>query len=333
VSVLLGNGDGTLKPAVNYGAGRHPASLIAVDLNRDNKLDLAVANSGDTFGSRGTVSVLLGRGDGTFQAATDFNAGLGSKSVAAGDFNRDGKADLVVANSYYFEGGNNVSVLLGNGDGTLQAAVNYAAGTYPSSVAVGDFNRDLKLDLAITNFYDNNVSVLLGNGDGTFLPATNYAVGGLPSGNPTSVAVGDLNGDGKPDLAVANDFMERVSVLLGNGDGTFQTRMNFNNTGGSPFSIALADLNRDAKLDVALANSGYPSGVGYVSVLPGAGNGTVSEACLDYRPAKNPVSVVVGDFDRDGRPDLATANNGADSVSVLLSRCKPSAFLPFVIRR
>jgi len=330
VSVLLGNGDGTFKPAVNYGAGHHPISIITADLNLDGKLDLVVANSGDTFGSRGTVSVLLGKGDGTFQEALNFNAGLGSQSVAAGDFNRDGKPDLVVANSYYFEGGNDVSVMLGNGNGTLQAAVSYAAGTQPTAVAVGDFNRDLKLDIAVTNFYDNNVSVLLGNGNGTFLPAANFGVGSVPYGNPTSLAVGDLNGDGKLDLAVANVFFEQVSVLLGNGDGTFQSRMNFYNSGGAPHSIALGDFNRDAKPDVALADSGFPTGFGRVSVLPGKGDGTFQNSSLDYRPAANPVSVFVGDFNRDGRPDLATANSGADSVSVLLNRCKPTAFLPIV---
>ena len=139
--------------------------------------------------------------------------------MAVGDFNGDGKADLAVANY----GSDNVSVLLGNGNGTFQAAVNYAAGTSPHSVAVGDFNGDGKADLAVANYGSNNVSVLLGNGNGTFQAAVNYAAGT----SPCSVAVGDFNGDGKADLAVANYGSNNVSVLLGNGNGTFQAAVNY----------------------------------------------------------------------------------------------------------
>src|SRR6516164_340033 len=131
-------------------------------------------------------------------APRGFDAGSGPQSVAVGDFNGDGKPDLAVVNSY----SNNVSVLLGNGDGTFQPAVSYGtgSGTGPAFVAVGDFNHDGKLDLAVANSNSSNVSVLLGNGDGTFQTAVNYDVGGAP----TSIAVGDFNHDGKLDLAVAN---------------------------------------------------------------------------------------------------------------------------------
>jgi len=121
-------------------------------------------------------------------APSAFGAGTNPDSAAVGDFNGDGKMDLAVAN----EGSDNVSILLGNGDGTFQAAVNYGAGTDPDSVAVGDFRGDGKLDLVVANYYSNNVSVLLGNGDGTFQAAVNYGVSA-----PTSVAVGDFNGDGR----------------------------------------------------------------------------------------------------------------------------------------
>jgi hypothetical protein len=173
--------------------------------------------------------------------------GTNPASVAVGDFNGDGKLDLAVANS----ASNNVSVLLGNGDGTFQAAVNYAVGTNPASVAVGDLNGDGKLDLAVANIGSNNVSVLLGNGDGTFKAAVNYAVGS----SPYSVAVGDFNGDGKLDLAVANPGSNNVSVLLGNGDGTFQTAVNYA-VGSYPYSVAVGDFDGDGRMDLAVANHG-----------------------------------------------------------------------------
>ncbi len=191
VSVLLGNGNGTFQAAVNYASG-HESS-------RRWRSGTSTGTARPTWPwptlSNG-VSVLLGNGNGTFQAAVSYGAGTVLLSVAVGDFNGDGKADLAVANC----SSDNVSVLLGNGDGTFQAAVNYAAGTGPMSVAVGDFNGDGKADLAVANYGSNNVSVLLGNGNGTFQAAVNYAAGSWPR----SVAVGDFNGDGKADLAVAN---------------------------------------------------------------------------------------------------------------------------------
>src|SRR2546429_2044453 len=197
---------------VEYGS----QSVAVADFNGDGKPDLAVANTGflsdPVLGSgpptSGTVSVLLGKGEGTFQSAVSFGVGAVPLSVAAGDFNGDGKADLAVAN----ERTDNVSVLLGKGDGTFQAAVNYGAGAYPCSVAVGDFNGDGKPDLADANFGSTNELVILGNGDGTFQDAVSYANGGL---GPHSVAVGDFNGDGKADMVVANAGSGNVAVVSG----------------------------------------------------------------------------------------------------------------------
>src|SRR5207237_5072267 len=148
--------------------------------------------------------------------AGDFAVGTSPYSVAMGDFNGDGHLDLAVANG----GSNDVSVLLGNGDGTFRAARNFDAGLGggPLWVAVGDFNRDGKLDLVVANSSSDSVGVLLGNGDGTFGPALTFPAGGS---QPQSVAVGDFNGDGKPDLAVASYYSNNVTVLLGKGDGTF----------------------------------------------------------------------------------------------------------------
>ena len=154
-----------------------------------------------------------------FAASVDVTAGTGAYSVALGDMNGDGKADLAVANF----GSNNVSVLLNNGDGSFGAAANFVTGMTPTAVAVADLNGDGKADLAVTNENDNNVSVLLGNGHGTFAAAINYVV----AGGPFSVATGDLNGDGKPDLAIANYYSNSVSVLFNNGNGTFAAAVSY----------------------------------------------------------------------------------------------------------
>ena len=249
----------------------------------------------------------MGNGDGTFQAAVNYAAGSGPHSVAVGDFNGDGKPDLVVANY-----GGSVSVLLGNGDGTFQAAANYAAGSAPYFVAVGDFNGDGKLDLAVANYVIGGVgtvSVLLGNGDGTFKAAVNYATG---SGTgPYWVGVGDFNGDGHPDLAVA--AVSGLSVLLGNGDGTFKTAGNYA-AGNAPYSVVVGDFNGDGNTDLVVAN--ISANPGTVSVLLGKGDGTF-QAPVKYTVGNTPRSVAVGDFNGDGKADLAVANLW-DGVSVLL---------------
>src|SRR5205823_2909632 len=188
------------------------------DFNGDGRVDAAVVERRSA-----SVSVLLGKGDATFQTAVNYSVSGSPISIAAADFDGDGKPDLAVANqnSTNSHGFGNVSVLLGRGDGTFRTAVNFRAGKFPVSVAVGDFNRDGKLDLAVANngaqynYSDNNVSVLFGRGDGTFPTLVNYGVGKYP----VSVAVADFNGDGKADIAVAELNYGSISVLTGNGDG------------------------------------------------------------------------------------------------------------------
>jgi len=225
-------------------------------------------------------------------------------SVTAGDFNGDGNLDLAVTN----DSSNNVSVLLGNGDGTFRAAANYDVGFFPNSVTSGDFNGDGKPDLAVANQGSNNVSVLLGNGDGTFQAAVSYPAGS----NPVSVTSGDFNGDGKPDLAVASAGSDLVNVLLGNGDGTFQAAVSYP-AGSLPFSVTSGDFNGDGKPDLAVANASSNN----VSILLGNGDGTF-QAAVSYGVATNPRSVTSGDFNGDGKLDLVTANAYGNNVSILL---------------
>jgi len=303
VSVLLGHGDGTFQAAVNYGVGSQPTSIAVGDFNGDGRTDLVVANSNSS-----NVSVLLGNGDGTFQAPVNYSAGTVPNSVAVADFNGDGRADLVIANGGSGNTNSNVSVLLGNGDGTLQAAVNYAVGTSPFSVAAGDFNGDGKADLAVANFGSGNVSILLGNGDGTFRAAVNYNVGG----NPSSLAIADFNGDGKADLAVGTGS---VIVLLGNGDGTFQAAPPSANAGGA--FIAVGDFNGDGTPDIAFtsvtstSNEPLCPGItthGSVGMLLGRGDGTF-QGGVSYSIGANLGSIVVGDFSGNGLSDLALVNS------------------------
>jgi len=314
VSVLLGNGDGTFQSKVDYSAGPQPVSVAVGDFNGDGKVDLVVANGND---GPSNVSVLLGNGDGTFQAAANYSVGsllypyMSPASVAVGDFNGDGKADLATANQF-----GNVSVLLGNGDGTFETAAHYPAGAGAVAVAVGDFNGDGKADLVTVNYADNSLSVLLGNGDGTFQASVNYTLATFPYVSPDSVAVADFNGDGKADLAVANASAGSVSVLLGKGDGTFQAKVDYP-AGTDPTSVLVGDFNGDGKADLATADSGGNN----VNVLLGNGNGTFQTA-MNYGAGTGPRSMVVGDFNGDGKADLVVTNN-TNNVSVLLGQPPP----------
>jgi hypothetical protein len=287
---------------ISFGVGPdvQPETVAVGDFNSDGKPDLVTPNA---FAN--SVSVLLGKGDGTLQSAQSYAVGTFPVSVAVGDFNGDDKPDLVVAN----QNSNNVSVLLGNGDGTFQNAMNFDVGDNPVSVAVGDLNVDHKLDVAVANELSDTVSVLLGNGDGTLQTPQDIAVGRLPS----SLLIADFNADGRPDLAVVNpQFSDTVSVLLGNGDGTFQTAQSIG-IGDSPNSVAVGDFNADGKLDIAMSILGTPA----VSVLLGNGDGTF-QAQHEFGVSGEPVDVTTADFNGDGKLDLAVADLVTNNVSVLL---------------
>jgi hypothetical protein len=245
-------------------------------------------------------------------AGSPLAAGTAPGSMAVSDFNRDGTPDLAVANFT----SNSVSVLLGTGAGGFTPAGGspFAAGTFVRGVAVGDFNADGKPDIAISNVLDGTVTVLLGDGSGGFTPASGSPVA---TGNaPRSMAVGDFNGDGKPDLAVTNEFMNAVTVLLGDGAGGFTPASGSPfATGTSPASVAVGDFNGDGKPDLAIANSMD----GTVTVLSGTGAGGFTPASgSPFATGISPASVVVGDFNGDGKPDLAVANSGSNDVTVLL---------------
>jgi hypothetical protein len=297
VSILLGNGDGTFQPAVNYMIGTEPSAITAVDLNKDGATDLAIA---DEIGR--TVAVLINKADGTgtFKAPVLYPAGRAPRGIVAGDLRGIGIQDLVVANNL----GNDVSIFLGNGDGTFQPAIDYPAHIHPKSVAVGYFNNDNHLDIACANHDSNDVSILIGNGDGTFKAPVNYLVGL----NPRYVTVADFNKDGKADLVTANGGASSISVLYGNGDGTFQTQVAYV-AAVSPRWLAVDDYDGDGFLDIATSNYGG----GSVSVLLGTGSSTAGSEFLpsiSYNVGKNPTGIASGDFNGDGKPDLAVTIGG-----------------------
>jgi hypothetical protein len=334
LSVLLGNGDGTLRTAVEYNSGQlYSYDASVVDVNGDGKPDIVLMDEcGDSDCNDPTVSVFLGNGDGTFKPALTSEPVTSAEFVVVSDVNGDGKPDLMVST----QGG--VSVSLGNGDGTFQPGVLYESGVYWSvGVTVADLNGDNKMDIILANQCteycptwegEGSVSILLGNGDGTFQPAATYDVAAFYAG--TVVAI-DVNGDRKQDLVVTtclpnNCSWGSASVLLGKGDGTFQPAVTYAIAYVGTYSgLAVADINEDGKLDVVVP--GY--------VLLGNGDGTFQAA--QNTESNEDFGIAVADLNRDGRPDLVAANftAGVDvqlhvgdtvTTTALTSSLNPSVF-------
>jgi hypothetical protein len=365
VGVLLGKGDGTFQPVVTYDAGgSFGSSVVVADVNGDGKADLIVASE-CPIGScglpyPGTIGVLLGNGDGTFQGPVIYAAGVYSRGnalpkVAVADVNGDGKLDIVVSNECasdsncnYPTGPGGVSVLLGNGDGNFQSPIVYSSGGYEGTgVVIADVNGDGKPDLLVSNdcfswsecvdvqYYPGGLGVLLGNGDGTFQPPVSYESGGYLA---DSLAVADLNHDGKLDVAVVNKCQSaigcdagNVSVLLGNGDGSFQAPNNYSAGFGSwALTVAIGDVNGDGNLDLVTTSTCFNCRT-RVSVLPGNGDGTfqpfITFLSGGYLYSD---SIAIADLNHDGRPDIVVADScsqssgnscskGAGAVGVLLN--------------
>ncbi|HTQ55593.1 MAG TPA: VCBS repeat-containing protein [Bryobacteraceae bacterium] len=297
--------------------GQAPIFVVAADFNHDGYLDLAVANT--ALGRGGSISILLGNGDGTFRPALSLPGGNYPRSIAVADFNHDGNPDLAVANESPSSGGS-VTVFPGNGDGTFQTPSFLMAGTYPASVVAADFNGDGKVDLAVANsqqfqttppFENGSVSVFPGNDDGTFGPPAYYRAGA----SPIFLTAADLNGDGIPDLAAADFQGTALAVLMGVGDGTFQAPL-FLAAGHEPFCVAAADLDGDGTVDLVSANGSITSTGGSISVTLGAGSGSFQPTAY-YRAGQGVTFVAVGDFNKDGVPDLAVADDGGPSAGGL----------------
>jgi hypothetical protein len=315
--VLLGNGDGTFQPPISTASGANLSVVAATDLKGNGKADVVGVLGNYLF-------VYISSGDGTFASGVSYNLGAASVSatlLSLGDFNGDGKIDVVVTIA-----GDNVPgreiVLLGKGDGTFQATPKTSVGVniLSSSAVVGDFNGDGKFDLVVSGVsgFCNGSCIgpattyfLLGNGDGTFkAPAVAFLGGGGP------LAAADVNGDGKLDLVLESN-LSFAQIYLGNGDGTFSNTTNYVLNMPNPYygsgvnGIAISDFNLDGKLDIASGGS----------VQLGNGNGTFQGIPLGV-PPNAPGALAIGDFDKDGTPDVALLSsqdvNGTDTFYVYI---------------
>jgi hypothetical protein len=325
IIILLGNGKGSFTPGETFFAGDVTAvtSVAVGDFNGDGIPDLAVSDYADVVpGSPNLVWIMLGEGNGQFGPPVSLPVDCAPLQVLVADFNQDGNADLVVVGTPV--GTADISVLLGNGDGTFRGALDFStanAGQGAVAMTAGDFNGDGIPDLAVL---DTDLSILLGNGDGTFGAPLNNAT----RNGPISVATGDLNQDGIADLVVANNIDGTVSVLLGLGNGQFQQQTPYavepTSTYAYPSSLTVGDFNGDNIPDVAVAN--FEDGqASVVSILFGTGSGVLNSG-ITYAGGAGAQILVQGDFNNDGAIDLAVADgngsNSAGDVGVLVAqRC------------
>jgi hypothetical protein len=305
--------------AVFYASGYKPYVMMSGDLDADGDIDLAVANEEES-----TIRVFrnIGHSSGVFErlptpTAFGFPTGEYPTGGAIADFNRDGIADVITADYH----GNSVSILLGAGTGgtyTLTESSSYrtVVGAETSNLAVGDLNGDAILDVIATNPQASSVSVLIGRADGTLERAIQVGCGTAVGCEPYSVAIGDFDGNGTNDAAIADNRNRTIYIKLGNGDGTFHPGPSQPAIPGvAPFILITRDIDRDGNLDLLVANRGSDD----VGVFLGRGDGTFGTALLSRTGTDTgPYSLAVADFNLDGVPDVVTANYKSGTASVLL---------------
>lgn len=302
----------TRLPGNLFGFGAPPGPLVAGNFRGNGKLGLAAAITADNH-----IAVLLGDGNGNFQAQQSYPSGASPGAIAVGDFNNDGFQDQLIAN----RGDNTITELLSRGNGTFRHFL-ITTGTNPQGIAVGDFNHDGNLDFAVTNANDNSVGVYLGDGKGNFAAPVPYAVGT----DPRSIAVEDFNQDGKLDLVTVNKLSNTTSVLLGNGDGTFQSAITFSVNPGpivnSPSSaITLSSTKNLSSRASASVSEREPRDNAFAFAfrheqMSKSANEQIAAASSSL---SSPREITVADLNDDGFPDLVVVNEGSNSVSVLLN--------------
>jgi len=340
ITVFLSNGDGTLKPGVNYGNGStNPFAFqfVAVgDFNGDGKLDIAATDA-----TNGGVQIFTGNGDGTFNVGSTYatdSVTASTLGIVAVDLNNDGKLDLAVVNLTGAGTAGDVGVLINNGTGGFNPVINYPLSTPAADITAADLGNK-QIDLLIP-LYGNpplsngsGIAVLLGKGDGTFTAEPDYVLSSNNSTlhNPYSLAVGDLNGDGKPDLAITIDDQVTVgnqglAIALGNGDGTFQanpaqysgTLQLPNSDLPHPAYIKMFDLNFDGNLDLLYTNTRFST----VGLMYGKGDGTFYDP-VEFVSGGQAFGIAIADLNGDGAPEVITSGN-ADTFSGATVLINPS---------
>ena len=309
--IFLGHGNGSFSIATTYSLSNdsNPYGISVGDFNNDNQSDIVITNTGSN-----NIGVYLGYGDGSFSTIRLYSTGNNSYpiAVAFGDVNNDSRLDIVVANYK----SDNIGVFLGYGNGSFATMMAYSTGkgSSPFFVTVADFNNDGRLDIAVANYYTSNVGILLGYGNGKFANQVIFLLG--PDDGPMWLTVGDFNGDNQLDIATANYQRSTVSILRGHGNGSFASVRTYSAGAGSlPSCISIGDFNNDNKSDIAVVNYGLNS----VVVLFGLGDGSfLLGSVYSTGTGSSPVALVNGDFNKDGRLDIAVANYKLSTIGVFL---------------
>jgi hypothetical protein len=311
LSILLGNGNGTVGSRVGLNAGP-VGSFVIGDFTGDGKQDIVTSNVAG-YATPPSISLLAGNGNGTFAATVTQDASVAANGLAAGDFNGDGKLDLAYASA---TGGNIVGTLLNAGGGTFAMTPAVATSVAPTALAAADFTGNGRQDLVVMGEF-NDLQVLLSNGDGTFRAGPTLS----DSAGPLAVTVGDFTGNGKQDIAVGN-FDGSIDVFLGNGNGTFQAPKVFNiGSNNIVQSLVTGDFNHDGKADLAVTtNATTTGGASQVVVLLSNGNGTFRKSAA-VNVGTDAEGLAAADFNGDGNLDLVTTDflpGGLRDVEVLL---------------
>jgi hypothetical protein len=331
LAVLYGDGTGGLGNMRLFGGRGATIDVAAAEVSGDSFIDLVTANS-DTD----DISVMRGRGDGGFETDERFRVGARPRVVVAGYFNEDSKLDLAVLN----QDSGDISILIGNGDATFRPQTVLAFTGTPRAMVAGDLDGDGHLDLAVTDLPGGMVSVYLGRGNGTFRAQSRYSTGGS-GGSPRSIAIGDINGDGNPDLVVGNAASDSLAILIGDGEGGFAAPVTAGSAlvGNFPLSVQVGDLDGDGADDVVFVNGLDPSDEATsqsprVRTLFGKGDGGLEArtGAGPYAVDPDPRDLVLGDLNGDGRLDALTVHPGRKSVNHLLGRGAGKLFAGVAMR-
>ena len=311
IGIFLGYGNGRFRTPLNYldTLGSNAQSIVVADFNQDNHVDVVVANH-DT----NDISILIGYGNGSFARPTRHSTGIdsGPLRMTIGDFINTNQSDIAVVNSVT----NKVFILIGY---TMMQSDNPPAystgnGSLPMQIAMGDFNNDTQMDLAVVSTGTDSVGIFFGYGNGSFREQVTYSTGNNSS--PVSLAVADLDDDGRLDIVIANDNSHTIGILYGFENGIFTQMVAYSTEHSSTLrSVIVNDLNNDGQRDIAFADYGTNS----IGMLLGKGNRTFDDVMtFTLGIGARPISIVVGDFNDDGRVDMAVACYGTANVGVLL---------------